>query len=102
MYRSKGLAGDERLARNNRGLIHTLGNNYWVDELYDAAIVGPLHRVSMFSWKVIDAIVDGTLALMGYVAAATGDLMRFIQTGNVRNYALMLFLGVMLFIWVWA
>jgi hypothetical protein len=32
--------------------------------------------------------------------ALTGDLLRFFQTGNVRNYALMLFLGVIVFIWV--
>jgi NADH-quinone oxidoreductase subunit L len=63
--------------------------------------VRPLRTVSMFCWKVIDAIIDGLLALLGYVAAAAGDLMRFIQTGNVRNYALMLFLGVVVFIWVY-
>jgi NADH-quinone oxidoreductase subunit L len=101
MYRDRGLAADERLAKNHRATMTTLANKYWVDEFYDTTVVRPLHRLSVFSWKVIDAIVDGAIALIGYTAAAAGDLMRFIQTGNVRNYALMLFLGVVVFIWVW-
>ncbi|HUF16610.1 MAG TPA: NADH-quinone oxidoreductase subunit L [Thermoanaerobaculia bacterium] len=101
LYRDKALASDERLEARNPALVRTLENKYWVDEAYDRAIVTPLNRFSTFLWKVIDAIIDGTLSLLGYVAAAMGDLMRFIQTGNVRNYALMLFLGVIVFIWVY-
>ena len=50
----------------------------------------------------MDDIID---PLDGYVAPAEehiGDLLRFFQTGNVRNYALMFFLGVIVFIWVFA
>jgi len=47
-------------------------------------------------------LIDGLLALLGYVVAAIGDLLRFFQTGNVRNYALMFFLGVIVFVWVLA
>jgi hypothetical protein len=31
-----------------------------------------------------------------------GDLLRFFQTGNVRNYALMFFIAVVVFVWVLA
>ena len=101
LYRDRALASDERFEARNPGLVRTLANKYWVDEAYDAAIVSPLNRFSRFLWKVIDAIIDGLLSLLGYFAAAMGDLMRFIQTGNVRNYALMLFLGVTIFIWIY-
>ena len=47
-----------------------------------------------------DAIIDGIAAMLGYVAQGFGDLLRFFQTGNVRNYALMMFIGVIVFIWV--
>jgi NADH-quinone oxidoreductase subunit L len=77
-------------------------NKWYVDEFYGAVVVRPLQRVSMFSWKVIDAIIDGIAAMIGYVVAGIGDLLRFFQTGNVRNYALMLFLGVVVFIVVFA
>src|SRR5205814_274452 len=59
-----------------------------------------LAALSLFFWRTIDAIIDGTAALIGWFVAGTGDLLRFFQTGNVRNYALMFFLGVIVFIWV--
>ncbi|HVT45007.1 MAG TPA: NADH-quinone oxidoreductase subunit L [Thermoanaerobaculia bacterium] len=100
-YAKRGLAADEAFGKRLPGVAETLENKYWVDETYDAFVVGPLHRIARFFWKVIDLIIDGTLAFGAYVIAAFGDLMRFIQTGYVRNYALMLFLGVLLLIWVY-
>ena len=38
--------------------------------------------------------------MIGFVVRAFGDLLRFFQTGNVRNYALMFFLGVVAFLWM--
>jgi NADH-quinone oxidoreductase subunit L len=95
-----GLAADEALAKAAPGLARTLENKYYVDEFYDEAVVTPVERFSRFLWRGIDAIVDGLIALLGYTVALVGDLLRFFQTGNVRNYALMLFLGVIVFIWV--
>ena len=65
-----------------------------------ATIVRPLEKLSIFFWRIVDAIIDGLAAMLGYVVQGFGDLLRFFQTGNVRNYALMLFLGVIVFIWV--
>jgi NADH-quinone oxidoreductase subunit L len=100
-YRDRGLATDDRLATQHAGTWRTLENKYWVDEIYDASVVTPLRRLSNFSWRGIDAVIDGTLMLSGYVVAAVGDLLRFFQTGNVRNYALMLLLGVVVFMWIY-
>ena len=101
-YRGQGLAPDLTTGQNHPALVRTLENKYYVDEAYEAAVVTPLRQLSIFSWKVIDAIIDGTLGLVGYTVAAIGDLLRFFQTGNVRNYALMLFGAVVIFIWVFA
>ncbi|MDQ6801605.1 MAG: NADH-quinone oxidoreductase subunit L [Acidobacteriota bacterium] len=95
-----GLAADAALGKAMPGLARTLENKYYVDEFYDGAVVTPLERFSRFLWKGIDAIIDGLLALLGYTVALAGDLLRFLQTGNVRNYALMFFLGVIVFLWV--
>lgn len=83
------------------GFMRTLSNKYYVDEIYDRAIVQPLGVISMFLWKAVDAAIDGLLALGGYLIAGTGDLLRYFQTGNVRNYALMFFLGVIVFVWIY-
>jgi hypothetical protein len=58
--------------------------------------------MSEFLWSGIDGLIDGLLAMVGYVVATIGDLLRFFQTGNVRNYALMFFIGVLVFMWVLA
>jgi NADH-quinone oxidoreductase subunit L len=101
MYRDRDVAADDALEVRHPGVIRTLANKYWVDELYGATIVRPLNRTSVFFWKGIDAIIDGIISLGAYFVAALGDLLRFLQTGNVRNYALMLFLGVVVFMWIY-
>jgi NADH-quinone oxidoreductase subunit L len=96
----KGLAADEQFEHNAPGLARAIENKWYVDELYGAIIVRPLERLSLFFWKIVDAIIDGIAAMLGYITQGIGDLLRFLQTGNVRNYALMLFLGVIVFMWV--
>ena len=89
-----------QFAANSPALARAIENKWYVDELYAATIVRPLEKLSIFFWRVVDAIIDGLAAMLGYVVQGFGDLLRFFQTGNVRNYALMLFLGVIVFIWV--
>ena len=45
-------------------------NKWYVDEFYGATVVRPLERFSQFLWKGVDALIDGLLALIGYVVAA--------------------------------
>jgi NADH-quinone oxidoreductase subunit L len=101
-FYKRGLAADEQFAENMPAVARGMENKWYVDELYGATIVRPLEGFSQFLWRGIDALIDGVIALLGYVVAAIGDLLRFFQTGNVRNYALMFFLGVIVFIWVLA
>ena len=66
-----------------------------VDRLYDAVIVRPFQALARILWKVMDVlIIDGVLNAGAFLIELTGDLLRFVQTGNVRNYALTFFLGV--------
>ena len=101
-FYKRGVAADVALEKELPGLTRTLENKYYVDEFYGDVVVTPLERASQFLWRGVDALIDGLLALLGYTVALFGDLMRFFQTGNVRNYALMFFVGVIVFIWVMA
>ncbi len=67
-----------------------LFNKYWIDEIYSALIMRPVHRLAVFLWKIIDELIIDTLFINGaaFTVELTGDVLRFIQTGNVRNYAL--------------
>jgi NADH-quinone oxidoreductase subunit L len=102
LYKEKQLASDAAFEQRSPGVARALENKWYVDELYGAIVVRPLERTSVFLWRVVDAIIDGIAAMLGYIVAACGDLLRFFQTGNVRNYALMFFAGVVVFIWVLA
>ncbi len=100
LYRGRELAADESFERRSPAVARTLENKYYVDEFYGAAVVRPLAASSRFLWKVIDAIIDGIAAMLGFIVRGFGDLLRFFQTGNVRNYALMFFLGVVVFLFL--
>jgi NADH-quinone oxidoreductase subunit L len=86
------------LAAQFPGLHRLLLNKYYVDEVYDAAIVHPIQRVSTDGlWKGLDVkVVDGAVNLAGYVVAAASAVLRLMQTGSVRSYAASTFVGVVL------
>jgi NADH-quinone oxidoreductase subunit L len=98
LYKDKQLASDAAFAQRAPGLARAIENKWYVDELYGATIVRPLAGLSRFFWKGVDAVIDGLAATLGFIVRGFGDIMRFFQTGNVRNYALMFFIGVILFV----
>jgi NADH-quinone oxidoreductase subunit L len=71
------------------GVYVTLENKYYVDELYGAAIVGPLLGFSRaVLWKLIDAgLIDGSVNNGAYAVRRIGDGTRHMQSGNIRSYA---------------
>jgi NADH-quinone oxidoreductase subunit L len=107
------------------GPVYTLlKNKYYVDELYQAAIVRPVVRLAkacfafddkfvidpivdgvgrfgrwLSEWlkKAVDTpIVDGAVNGIGRVTAAFGEFMRATQTGQVQNYLLVAAVTVVL------
>jgi NADH-quinone oxidoreductase subunit L len=79
-----------------------LVNKYYVDEIYDRLIVRPLAALSRGFWKIVDSIlIDGAINAGAWLTELTGEVGRLSTTGNVRNYALYFFLGVIvLFGWL--
>ena len=80
------------------GLHKVLYNKYYVDELYQAAIVGPLVWLSRnVFWKVVDTgIIDGSVNGVASGATAVGDTLRHTQSGNTRSYAVWVVIGAIL------
>ncbi|MGC8916982.1 MAG: NADH-quinone oxidoreductase subunit L, partial [Thermoanaerobaculum sp.] len=75
-------------------LYQLVANKYYVDELYAATVVKPLEKTSYFAWKGLDTVaIDGTLNALAFFTELAGDFLRFLQTGNVRNYALWVLAG---------
>jgi len=88
----------ERMAQQFAGPRRLLQNKYYVDEIYDAAIVQPIRIVSESAlWKGIDVrVIDGAVNGVGETVIGASDILRRMQTGSVRAYAASLFLGVVL------
>jgi NADH-quinone oxidoreductase subunit L len=90
--RELAAAAARRFAPAHRLLL----NKYYVDEVYDATVVQPIHTVSRdglwrgFDVRVVDGAVNGTATIV----AAGASLLRQLQTGSVRAYAGSLFIGV--------
>jgi NADH-quinone oxidoreductase subunit L len=94
-YAREGGRVPDRIAASFPGAYALVRDKFRVDELYDALFVRPFKAVAWFLWKVVDVLViDGILNAAAFLVELAGDLLRFLQTGNVRNYALTFFLGV--------
>lgn len=98
-FRRKPEAADAMAARFSG--VHTLLlNKYYVDEIYNAVIVQPIKRVSSgVLWRGVDAgIIDGTVNAVGLVVRGWSAVLRRLQTGSVRAYAMSLFVGVVVIV----
>ena len=121
-YQKSDLPG--RLATGYKAVYDTLLNKYYVDEIYDASLIngakGAGNGLWRFDAKVVDGgvngsakitvqsalgsdwwdrwIVDGAVRFVGGFIDTFSWPIRLIQTGYVQNYALMMILGVMVFI----
>jgi NADH-quinone oxidoreductase subunit L len=84
------------LAQRLSGVHRLLLNKYYIDELYDAAIVQPIKRLSAaLLWRGVDAgVIDGMVNGVGGLVRGASGVMRRLQTGSVRAYAASLFFGV--------
>jgi NADH-quinone oxidoreductase subunit L len=74
-----------------------LENKYYVDEIYDAAIINPIKVGSREGlWKLFDVgVIDGFLHSLGDAVTETGKVVRHLQAGFVRGYAAIILLGAL-------
>ncbi len=69
-------------------------NKYYIDEIYDALFVNPVKNGSMLLWKYVDAkMIDGSVNGVARLVGWFGGILRYLQTGYVRNYAFYIVVG---------
>ncbi|MEP7234260.1 MAG: NADH-quinone oxidoreductase subunit L, partial [Ignavibacteriota bacterium] len=89
-------AGEKKL-----GWLHKISaNKFYVDELYDGAIVQPTYSASnsilykFVDVRIIDGIVNGSAAVIDWLSG----IIRKIQTGIIQNYAVMIVVGILVLV----
>jgi len=90
----------DSLAGGLKGLYTLVYNKYFVDELYDAAVVKPVVGGSrVLLWKGVDVgVIDGIANGIASRARDVGGVLRLLQSGNIRSYAAWVLFGSVLVI----
>ena len=117
----------EQLAERFAGPHRLLSNKYYVDELYDATVIGGTFSSGNALWAVdrtvVDGavngagkitvigswfssltdrtVVDGLVNLVGWIVQESSHAFRRFQTGLVQNYALLMLFGIFAFVGVY-
>jgi NADH-quinone oxidoreductase subunit L len=83
-------------ANKFKGYYKLLWNKYYVDEIYDAAIVNPIKKISeSFLWKIVDnKIIDGLVNGSAKLIDIISVNIRKVQTGVAQFYAIIMVLGI--------
>ncbi|MDX6403632.1 MAG: NADH-quinone oxidoreductase subunit, partial [Blastocatellia bacterium] len=83
-----------------RQMPRLLENKYYVDEIYDAAVIQPILIVSREGlWKIFDlGVIDGLVHGLGRTVVRVGKVARYMQIGFVRVYAAIILAGAIIIV----
>jgi NADH-quinone oxidoreductase subunit L len=86
-------------ARSRNPLVVFLEHRYYIDDLYDRVFVRPTVALGSGLRRAFEGVAldGGTRGLAGVVGWTSG-VLRSLQTGYVRNYALLIFFGAALIV----
>jgi NADH-quinone oxidoreductase subunit L len=74
-------------------LVEVVRGKFYVDEAIEAVILRPYRALCRWAAAFDERIVDGLVNAFGAATDLASQVMRLAQTGYVRNYALIFFLG---------
>jgi NADH-quinone oxidoreductase subunit L len=85
----------ERLAARFPQLVTLLEHKYWIDEIYQAAIVQPLWLLGRACYQFDRIFIDGTLWTISFIPQLSGFALKLTtQRGYLQGYALAMILGI--------
>jgi len=74
-------------------------DKWYFDELYSFFIIKPLEVLARVLWKNVDqAVIDGAVNGTAAFVDINGEIVRTVQTGQIRHYAFYMFLSTVLII----
>ncbi len=89
----------DRLAQRFAGAARLLEHKYWVDEIYQAAIVNPLRMVGQAMFLFDRMVIDGIVWAFGFIPQGSGFVVKLTtQRGQLQGYALTMLIGIVIII----
>ncbi len=89
----------KQLQQQLRAAYKVLFNKYYVDELYEAAFIKPIQKLSTLIWKYIDVLViDGAVLGLAKVSRLSGEVLRLAHTGSIQIYGVFILIGLIGFL----
>jgi NADH-quinone oxidoreductase subunit L len=82
-------------------LVRFVRGRLFVDEAIEAAVLRPYRALCGLAAAIDEKIVDGIVNGLGHATDFAGQILRLAQTGHVRGYAFIFFLGtIVILLWV--
>jgi len=95
------LIYSKRTEQQSTGILRVFENKWYVDELYDNIIVKPLVRLSAFLREWVESrLIDGLVNGVGKSVQYTGRQLRFLQSGQIGNYVLLMVVAMVIILFV--
>jgi NADH-quinone oxidoreductase subunit L len=98
-YGSAPTADPDRAALN--GLFELWHGRYYLDELYETALVRPLRRAGRAFFATDNYFIDGLIWFVTAIPRAGGAALGLLQRGALQGYALGMLIGLAILILVW-
>jgi NADH-quinone oxidoreductase subunit L len=91
----KDRARAEWLAADVPEITSILEHKYWVDEIYQAAIVEPLRAAGRVCYMIDRFIIDGIIWIVGFIPQLSGFALKLTtQRGYLQGYAVTMLFGI--------
>jgi len=90
-----------KVTGESTGLGKILENKWFVDELYQMAIVNPLKSISAFFNNIIEIkLIDGAVNGVGKLVTYSSRQLRWLQSGQVGAYVLLMVVGMLILFFI--
>ena len=91
----KDRARAEWLAADVPEITSILEHKYWIDEIYQAAIVEPLRAMGRVCFMIDRFIIDGIIWLISFIPQLSGFALKLTtQRGYLQGYAVTMLFGI--------
>lgn len=91
----KDRARAEWIAADVPEITNILEHKYWIDEIYEAAIIRPLNKLGRVLFMIDRFVIDGIVWLISFIPQLSGfGLKLTTQRGYLQGYAVTMIFGI--------